>query len=314
MKPTLVQLTAAGCIALAVGFDAASVAAQQASPALAAGSQRAQPEVRRSRLRLATGVELDIVQAGPEGGVPVLLLHGYTDSWFSYRRVLERLPAGIRAIVPSQRGHGESERPACCYGIHDFADDAAALLDRLGVESAVVIGHSLGSFVAQQLAARHPERVSALVLIGSGTTLATEAVAELAAFVETLEDPVSREFIREFQESTVAVPLPAGFLAGIIAESGRVPARVWRDVARGMIATPATPELQRVEAPALVVWGEEDGLFGRSEQDALVAALPRAELVVFEESGHAPHWEHPDRFASELQRFVSRVAAGRARR
>lgn len=73
--------------------------------------------VRLSRVRLATGVELQVAETGPADGVPVLFLHGYPDSWYSFTPVLDRLPPGVRAIVPSQRGHGDSERPDCCWRI-----------------------------------------------------------------------------------------------------------------------------------------------------------------------------------------------------
>src|SRR5690606_2219565 len=71
----------------------------------------AEPVVRHQRIRLATGVELHVAEAGPATGVPVVFLHGITDSWYSWSRVLAQLPAGVRAIVPTQRGHGDSERP-----------------------------------------------------------------------------------------------------------------------------------------------------------------------------------------------------------
>ena len=109
--------------------------------------------VRVKHVRLATGVELQVAESGPADGEPVLFLHGFTDSWRSYSRVLDGLPPHIRAIVPTQRGHGDSERPDCCYRVADFSDDAAALLDALGIERATIVGHSMGSFVAQRVAA-----------------------------------------------------------------------------------------------------------------------------------------------------------------
>jgi pimeloyl-ACP methyl ester carboxylesterase len=106
-------------------------------------------------------VELEVAQAGPQDGT--LFLHGYTDSWFSYTPVLERLPEDVRAIVPSQRGHGGSERPTCCYRISDYAADAVALMDALGIERATVVGTRWGASFAQRVALDRPE------LIGSST-------------------------------------------------------------------------------------------------------------------------------------------------
>src|SRR5690242_19231314 len=95
-------------------------------------------------LSLRGGLRLPCAQFGDAGGMPVLLLHGYTDSWRSFELVLPHLLCGIRAVVPTQRGHGDAGRPECAYTPADFAADASAVLDALGIERAVVVGHSMG--------------------------------------------------------------------------------------------------------------------------------------------------------------------------
>src|SRR5262245_36939969 len=101
---------------------------------------------RFGNLSLDTGVRLHYAESGSAGGEPVLFLHGYTDSWYSFAPVLPRLPASLHAFAPDQRGHGDSERPACDYAPADFAADAVAFLDAVGVREATVVGHSMGSF------------------------------------------------------------------------------------------------------------------------------------------------------------------------
>ena len=140
----------------------------------------------RAQDRVSTGVSLEVAERGAPGGQPVLFLHGYTDSWFSFSSVLERLPPTVRAIVPTQRGHGDSDRPECCYRPSDFAADAVALLDALGVPRATIVGHSMGSFVAQRLAVDAPGRVSRLVLVGSGATARTAPVLDFNQSVSRL--------------------------------------------------------------------------------------------------------------------------------
>lgn len=293
-------------------LGAAAVLAACSSPAPA---QRSHPEwrtpagtfsdVRMERVRLSTGIELEVAQAGPRDGTPVLFLHGYTDSWFSFSQLLERLPPGLRAIVPSQRGHGDSERPGCCYGIGDFAADGVALLDALGIERATIVGHSMGSFVAQQMAAEWPHRIEKVVLIGSGTTLRTEAVVEFSDVVRRLSDPIAPEFIREFQVSTVFHAPPAPFMARVVAESGKVPARVWRDVMTGMLGADSGSPLHVIRAPVLVIWGDQDELFPRVAQDSLTASIRGARFIAYAGTGHAPHWERPARFVEDLRAFLS---------
>jgi non-heme chloroperoxidase len=88
--------------------------------------QQAVPPPRFATARLATGLRVHYAEQGDPGGQPILFLPAYADSWFSYSRVLPVLPARYYAFVLDQRGHGDSERPACCYSIDDFAADTVA--------------------------------------------------------------------------------------------------------------------------------------------------------------------------------------------
>lgn len=116
---------------------------------------------------LPTGVTPQYVAQEDPSGVPVLLLHGLSDSWRSFEHVLPHLPASVYAVAPSQRGHGDSGRPAEGYAYSDFATDVAALLDALQIESAIVVGHSLGSSIAKRFAIDYPDRTRGVVLVGS---------------------------------------------------------------------------------------------------------------------------------------------------
>ncbi len=108
------------------------------------------------------------------------------------------------------------------------------LLDVLGVKDAVVVGHSLGSRVALRVAERAPNRVTRLVLVGSGISLQNDVIADLRREVDGLSDPVDPEFVRAFQLSTIFVPIPDAFLSRAIDESRKMPARVWKSVMAGM--------------------------------------------------------------------------------
>lgn len=260
--------------------------------------------VRFSRARLATGVELHVAEAGPADGQPVLFLHGYTDSWFSFSRVFERLPAWIRAIAPTQRGHGDSERPASDYRQADFAGDAIALMDALRIDRADIVGHSMGSFVAQRIAIEHPDRVHRLVVVGGGDTAHARGPLELYAAVQHLVDPVDREFVREFQASSVAAPVPAAFMDQIVRESLKLPAAVWREALGRLVAREEQLDPRRIESPTLIVWGDLDSLMSQHEQDRLVAAVRGARLLRYCGIGHSPPWEVPALFVDDLTTFI----------
>lgn len=261
--------------------------------------------VQFSNVSLRTGVRLRYAYQGERGGEPIILLHGYSDSWLSYSTVLPLLDSKYRVYILDQRGHGESDRPASGYALQQFADDVIAFMDVMGIGQATIVGHSMGSFVAQHVAVAAPDRVKRLVLSGSATTIRNAVVSELQREINALKDPVPEKFVREFQLSTIFHPPADGFVNAVIKESLNLPARVWREVIAEMLSPKAQVELARIKVPTLILWGDKETIFPRSEQDLLLAALPNARLKVYEDTGHAMHWERPERFARDLQEFMN---------
>jgi len=282
-----------------------------AAVALPAARAQAPADVRHATARLPSGVTVHYAESGDPRGVPVLFLHGYSDSWRSFAGVMARLPAGVRAIAIDQRGHGDSERPECCYTRADFAADAVATLDALGIRRAAVVGHSMGSFVAQRVAIDHPDRVTALVLVGSGRHTGIAPLVEFVNELRTLRDPIPTALIRDFQVGTVHTPLPAAELDSVVQESAKMPARVWRDALEHFVAADNAADLRHVAARTLVVVGAEDRYWPPAEAHALRKAIPGAAIAVYENTGHAVHWEQPERFTRDLVSFLrgGRVAS-----
>lgn len=263
------------------------------------------PLVRHAELRLATGVRLHYVEQGNANGPTVILLHGYSDSWVSYTRVLPLLDKKYHVYVPDLRGHGESERPASGYTLPDFAGDIVAFMDAKGIRKATIVGHSMGSFVAQHVAIMAPERVERLVLVGSAPAVSNGEVSQLQIEVNALTDPVPPKFVTEFQKSVITRPVPDEFMERVIQESLKLPARVWRDAMAGMLAQNSSVTLSKIKAPTLIIWGDQETVFPkRSDQEVLRKAIPKAELKVYEGTGHCPNWEEPARFAKDLDEFM----------
>lgn len=260
-------------------------------------------------VELSTGVTLQYVEQGALSGVPVLLLHGLSDSWHSFELVLPHLPKSIRAFALTQRGHGDSGRPDAGYRYRDFAADVAAFMRAQRLEAAVIVGHSSpGSTTARRFAIDHPERTLGLVLIGSFANMAdNQVVRELWDFVSKMEDPVDSAFVREFQESTLSRPVPQSFLETIVHESLKLPARVWQSVITGDLEDELPGELDKIKASTLLVCGEHDEIVPRSDQEAQTTAIADSRLIVYEGTGHGVHWEAPEQFASDLVTFVEAV-------
>jgi non-heme chloroperoxidase len=258
---------------------------------------------------LSSGLRLPYVEQGHPAAVPVVLVHGTSDSWRSWELLLPALPHALHAFAITQRGHGDADRPEDGYRPEDQASDLAAFLDALGLAAAVIVGHSTGSYVARRFALDHPERTLGLVLVGAFRAFHDNpGVLELAEEVSQLADPVDPGFVRAFQESCAARPLPDGFLEAIVAESCKLPARVWKAHFRGLLEADVPTDTDTITAPTLMFWGEQDAFCPRADQDALLAAIPRARLVTYPGTGHCPHWEQVEQVAAELTAFATSLA------
>jgi pimeloyl-ACP methyl ester carboxylesterase len=255
-------------------------------------------------VRLANGVRLSYLDQGDPAGRAVILLHGLSDSSFSFSRVLPSLSRVHRILVPDLRGHGDSDLPLEGYAPVDMATDVLAFMDALRIARATIVGHSMGTFVARRVALAAAGRVAGLVLIGAATTGRNEVMLELQRSLASLPDQVPEDFAREFQVSTTYLAPPAEFMTRVVAECRKAPARVWREALAGLIEERPFTGLGETRVPVLLLWGEQDGVFSRGEQEALVEALPVASLKVYRETGHAPHWERPREVVRDLERFL----------
>jgi len=262
---------------------------------------------------LETGLRLHYAEQGDPTGEAIVFLHGYSDSWFSFSRVLPLLSAEYHAFALTQRGHGDSDKPECCYTPDDFAADFDAFMDAVGLEEATVVGASTGALFAQRVALSYPRCVSRLVLVGAQTPAneANEVVLGLQEEVRALEDPVPPEFVRAFQEGTIYQPVPQEFLDTVVLESLKLPARVWRDYLEGAVLSidqDYVLTLREINVPTLILWGEQDPLFPREEQERLAAAIPGATLKVYPETGHAVHWDRPEWVVRDLEEFMKETS------
>jgi non-heme chloroperoxidase len=260
------------------------------------------------------GVVLHGAQSRGGGGEPLVLLHGYSDSWRSYLPLMRELPSSMRLVALSQRGHGDSSKPTTAYGTEVMARDLARAMDHLGIARAVVVGHSMGSLVAQRFAQDHADRVSRLVLIGAFASLKGNPGAEALwrDAISTMTDPVPPAFARDFQSSCLARPVPEEFLSEVVAESLKLPAHVWRNALEAVMNEDRSHLLGRIVAPTTIIWGDRDAFCGKAEQERLARSIPGARLLVYEGTGHAPHWEEPARAAADLVATVSVSGTSRA--
>lgn len=256
-------------------------------------------------IELPNKVKLEYVETGKSTGVPVIFLHGITDSWQSFKLVLPHLPKSIHAFAVTLRGHGDSDKPPAGYLPDDFANDIAAFMEIQKISEAYIVGHSMGSTIAQRFLLSYPAKVKGVVLIGAFAGYPGNAsISEFYQAVIKLEDPIDQSFANDFQLSTTATPVPESYFNTMVGESLKVPAFVWRAALEGLIAVNYTEQLVAARKRVAIFWGAADSFCPRTDQDKLLAAISGSSLIVYEGTGHALHWEEPRRFANDLVTFI----------
>ncbi len=271
--------------------------------------QSAHLDLPEQRIALVTGVELHYVELGDPTGEVLLFLHGFTDSWRSWELNFPYLSSTYHTFALSQRGHGNSSKPACCYQIDDYVGDVLAFLDALHITRATLIGHSMGSSIAYQVARDHPDRVGRLVLLGWGpihlpNPAARERVLKLYTYVQSLEGTIDPAFVRTWITSNSINPLPETYLETQVTEGLKVPLVTWQQILASRLAATPTASGEPIQTKTLVMYGDQD-VYVREGQQLLAAEISHVTFITYQATGHALHWDQPQRFIEDLHAFLT---------
>ena len=254
---------------------------------------------------LPSGLRLPYAVTGSPAGRPVVFVHAYVESWRYFEGLLERLPATLRGYAPTQRGHGDADKPDRGYRIVDLAGDIVDFMDAIGIRNAVLVGSSSGGLVCQLIAGTSPDRVSALVLLSSPAQLGDKpAVASMWAQIRMLEDPLDRERVEEFVRSTSPADMSEVFVDTMVEESLRAPAHVWKEMLRGLIDADVSEHRRQVTAPTLILAGTDDA-FVSDDQRVLLDNIPNARLSLYDGIGHGVHLARPARVVDDIVDFLA---------
>jgi 2-hydroxy-6-oxonona-2,4-dienedioate hydrolase len=276
-------LAAAGAWAL---WRLASAAARQgrAYRRDAARLRDAWVEVGGHRLRAR------VADDAPDGRPPIVFVHGLGVSSAYWVPLAARLARTHRVYVPDLAGHGPAEHPdEGIPPVEGMAEGVVDWLDALGLRRAVLVGNSMGCQVAAEVAARHPERVAALVLVGPTV------------------DPEGRGFLRQAARLAASAPHEDASLdALVVRDYVRMGPRLLADELRAMLAHRIERVLPLVEAPTLVVRGEHDRV-APARWAAEAARLAGGGWVEIPDAGHAVHFDRPDRVAAVIRGLLRGV-------
>src|SRR5271154_3320796 len=299
----------------------ASVLASSAAPAPARAVAAPPPlkidldafDASKKTIALPNGETLAYIDRGERGGPAVVLIHGYTDNARDWVPMLPYLSKRYRLILVDIRGHGQSSKPECCYTRLDFAYDIKLLLDALGVRRADIVGHSLGSIIAQTFAEYWPERTAHVVLISSTGGAPPDRPRkppqfDFAAEIRKLKEPIEAEspFMIAWWDSPT--PVDPDFIRRQRKDAAGIPLRVWLAVLDQALPANLFRELQtplpRLKAPTLLIWGSQDPIMEEDVRQTLRDALPAARVKIFDGLGHNPFWEDPRGVAEVINAFL----------
>ena len=246
-------------------------------------------------------LELAYVRRGK--GTPLVLLHGFPLDHHLWDDIAPLLEDRFDLILPDLRGFGESTTVDAPYSMDDYASDIAGLLDQLGIQKAVIAGHSMGGYVALAFARLYPERVSGLALISSqvladppdrkeGRYKSAADVAEKG--IGDVVEAMTSKFTSDARLQTIARSImekqkPGAYIGALKAMAER---------------TDSTSLLSTFKFPVMVVHGEADALIPVARAHEVKTALPDAYYVELKDTGHVPMLEAAKETAEALLRLA----------
>jgi pimeloyl-ACP methyl ester carboxylesterase len=255
-------------------------------------------------------------------GPALLLIHGVGANSASWEPVHAKLAQRFTVIAPDLLGHGESDKPHADYSLPAFANGMRDLLGALGIDRVTVVGHSYGGGVAMQFAYQYPQLVERAVLVSAG------GVAKDVSFVLRLAAlPMASDALLRLPGALAALRLfgravetvlgstkfgrDAANIVGVL-KNLQEPralsafARTLRSVVdrRGQFVTMLDRSYLMQSIPVQVIWGEEDSVIPVDHAHIAHAALPGSSLAIFENAGHMPFRDYPDRFVEVVERFI----------
>lgn len=255
---------------------------------------------------------------GPEQRqTPLLYILGLGSDTASWEDISNRLAAGRPVIVCDNRGAGRSSQPAAAYTIEAMAQDILAVLDHIEIPQVHILGHSMGGFLALELAAKHPERVAGLVLSSTALTFGARNTTLMTMYIDGLRNGMPPEWITADLAMWLYSPArfeTPDFLDNLVQDIMQSPYPQTLDGFAGQTAACTTFDgnvlAPQVQAPALIIWGDQDILTSPKQGQALAASLATVQTFCIEEAAHLPHRERPDAFCSKVLDFLDSCDAG----
>ncbi len=271
------------------------------------------PHAEYSKFAEINGVKIHYQEKGE--GTPLVLIHGYTSSTYTWKDVFEQLSQKYRVITVDLKGFGFSQKPDGDYTRRAQGEIINGLLDYLKIEKTWIAGNSMGGETALNVALHHPQKVLGLILIDSAGVkipgkeslvpwyVQTPVLGQALTALALTSDKIVREGLKKsfYDDSKISQDRVNYYYQPLKTSGGQLAARE----ARTQFALfPIEDELNKISIPTLIIWGAEDEIIPLEAGRKINSLIKDSKLVVFENCGHIPQEELPERTLIEITNFI----------
>lgn len=289
-------------------------------PALMASARLVETHLAGLSSQVVTAGELDFVyyDGGPKLGETIVMVHGFGADKDNWLRMARHFSSRYHVVVPDLPGFGESSRPVGSYDVGTQAERLADFIQALGVGKVHLVGNSMGGHIVALYAARYPDRVRSLALFDNAGVTAPHKSELFDLLEQGRPNPLVVTRVSDYDRlmdfvfvdpPVLPAPLKRYLADRAIANQAHYEA-VFQQLVQRYI--PLEPELPKIQAPTLLLWGDQDRVLDVSSLDVMKPLIPHASTVVMKDCGHAPMIERPAETARHYQAFLDGLATGTA--
>lgn len=255
-------------------------------------------------------------EGGPSSAQTILMVHGFAankDNWLRFARYLSQ---DYRVIALDLPGFGASSRPAGSYDVGTQTERLASVIDALDIKPLHLIGNSMGGHISALYAARYPDKALSLALLDNAGITAPQPSELLQRLQRGEANPLVVRNVEDFQRLLAFIfvepPYLPESLKGYLAEQASANSAHHDQVFQHLVERyiPLEPELPRIQAPTLILWGAEDRALHVSSVDVMRPLLRKPSVVIMPQTGHAPMIERPQQTAEHYRAFLQAQKPG----
>ncbi|MGR1215814.1 alpha/beta fold hydrolase [Metapseudomonas otitidis] len=289
-------------------------------PALMASARLVETHLAGLSSQVVTAGELDFAyyDGGPKLGETIVMVHGFGADKDNWLRMARHFSSRYHVVVPDLPGFGESSRPTGSYDVGTQAERLADFIQALGVGKVHLVGNSMGGHIVALYAARYPDRVRSLALFDNAGVTPPHKSELFDLLEQGRPNPLVVTRVSDYgrlmdfvfvDPPILPAPLKRYLADRAIANQVHYEA-VFQQLVQRYI--PLEPELPKIQAPTLLLWGDKDRVLDVSSLDVMKPLIPHASTVVMKDCGHAPMIERPAETARHYQAFLDGLATGTA--